>query len=122
MSLWDAEALYIGGSSRAFIILSASLLFYHMTGSGTLSCNPVLAGLVASSLIIFEVCTSSMSLVPYIYRGMASKEVEERRGKTIYVANVVLGVSLLLIELVICGIVLYDCVQRAHTNTYTFQK
>ena len=116
MSLWDAEALYIGGSSRAFIILSASLLFYHMTGTGSLECNPLLAGMITSSLILTEVLSSSLSLIPYIVRGSQSEEAKGGGSRVFYLGNVALGSLLLTIELIICGVVIHDCVQRSAAN------
>ena len=66
--VYNPELLLASWTSVSFILMTVSLLFYHMTRRETLEMDPRLAGVFAVSIIIMSAVFAILSLVVYAKR------------------------------------------------------
>ena len=67
-NIYNSELIVAAWVSVSLVLLTASLLFYHMTRKQTLLLNPRLAGIFAVSLIILAIALSIFSIIDYRQR------------------------------------------------------
>ena len=66
--VYNPELLLASWTSVSFVLMTVSLLFYHMTRRKTLEMGPRLAGLFAISIILMSTVLAVQSLVVYAKR------------------------------------------------------
>ena len=66
--VYNPELLLASWTSVSFVLMTVSLLFYHMTRRQTLEMAPRLAGLFAISIILMSTVLAVQSLVVYAKR------------------------------------------------------
>jgi len=117
-NIYDSEVIVCGWISASLILLTSSLLFYHMTRVSSLEMNPYLAGFFAVSLISLSVAMSSSAIYNYNSRiKKLNKENSELLKKEKEISNVIvtIGCILCFIELgigltIILGIIKSWCI------------
>ena len=67
-NIWFPESLYVEWLSTSLILMTTSLLFYHMTRVKSLEMNPKLSGIFAVCLITISVILAGISIIPYFER------------------------------------------------------
>lgn len=116
------EGNLIGWVGNSIILLTASLLLFHMIGIGTLEIHPIIGAIIVSGIIICDVLFTITSLIPYNLRldeVLESSEVEginhsrEEQYSIVYTFTVSL---LLLLQICICYYVITDSFNRAKTH------
>lgn len=75
--VYNPELLLANWTNVSFILMTVSLLFYHMTRRRTLEMNRRLAGVFAISIIIMSVVFAIQSLVIYSKRLSRLKKKKE---------------------------------------------
>ena len=106
-TIWFPESLYNTWLSDSLVLMTASLLFYHMTRVSSLEMDPRIAGVFAVCLISISIALGITSVIPYITRVTAlikqdqSTEVSQESKKegsyrTVYT---ILGCLLILIQI-----------------------
>lgn len=116
------EGNLIGWVGNAIILLTASLLIFHMTSIGSLEIHPLISAFIVSGLIICDALFTLTSLVPYNLRlddifknGTQDDEIDFEKEK-IYSKIYTFTVSVFLIlQLLICYFVISDSIHRAKT-------
>ena len=100
--IYFSESLYGAWLSNSLLLMTMSLLFYHMTKVKSLEMDRRLAGVFAVALIIISIIMGVSSIFPYftrignIVKKDKDKDKEEDHYRTMYV---VLGSILILIQL-----------------------
>lgn len=84
--LYSPEELYSGWISNSLVLMTSSLLFYHMTKSTSIEIDPRIAGIFAVILILVSVGYEISSIVPYYQR--TTSFINEPENKTKYPAQV----------------------------------
>ena len=100
---WFPESLYNNWLADSLVLMTASLLFYHMTKKNSLEMDYRIAGIFAVALILCSMVMGITSLYPYYQRmGMIIDEdsSEEHRRENMYrIINTVLGSIIIVIQL-----------------------
>ena len=119
VEVWTSEALYSSWLNTSVILITASLLFYHMTRlkSPTLKVDPIFAAIIVSLIIVTDVCIGFAALIPYILRTKKLVQKPEEginihQEKTFRIFYITVGILLTLIELSICFYVIKDAISR----------
>jgi hypothetical protein len=96
------ESLMASWLGASFLLMTASLLFYHMTRIKSLEMDPRIAGIFAVSLILIALMLTVATLFPYYERiGTAIEQKElkypsrEQRYRNLYLS---IGIILAIIE------------------------
>jgi hypothetical protein len=102
--VWNTEILLSGWLSASFILVTASLLFYHMTRVQSLEMDPRVAGIFSVTLIFAALVIAAISIYPYYERvGLVvanQKTTSELRKEKIYRSMyTTVGIVVILIEL-----------------------
>jgi uncharacterized membrane protein len=110
--LWGPEAQFSAWLSASFLLLTASLLFYHMTRVQSLEMGPRVAGFFSVSLILIAVTLTVLALWTYFVRvtellednnrPLTSAERNEKKFKFVYLVT---GILIVLIEVSLCVVV-----------------
>ena len=113
-SLWDPELLLSGWMASSFMLMTVSLLFYHMTRVSSLEMGAKLAGLFAVSLIFIAltICVSAVAVYSKRVNNVLNKKYrksttseyqnnikQERDYRILYIT---IGSLLAIIEIGIC--------------------
>ena len=110
----------------SLIMLTSSLLLFHMTGSNTLIMHPYVAATLVSIFIILDICITITALIPYNLRSNEifnedSPEFKDSldlgynlKHERVYtrVYTVIICIFI-LIQLVVCVYVVKDSFERA---------
>ena len=117
-SLWDPELLLSGWMASSFMLMTVSLLFYHMTRVSSLEMGSKLAGIFAVSLIFIAltICISAVAVyskrvnnvLNRKHKKIVNKEYQknieqERDYRILYIT---IGSLLAIIEIGICVAIL----------------
>ena len=111
-NLWGPEAQFSAWLSASFLLLTASLLFYHMTRVQSLEMGPRVAGFFSVSLILIAVTLTVLALWTYFVRvtellennrPLTSAEKNEKQFKFVYLVT---GILIVLIEVSLCVVVI----------------
>ena len=114
-NLYKPESLYSGWISNSLVLMTSSLLFYHMTMVKSLEMSPKFAGFFAVILILISIVYSISSIIPYFQRTndfiQANKNNEKLkeqvdREKANIILYLVLGAILCSIELGIAIVII----------------
>ena len=101
-SEWFPESLYNNWLADSLVLMTASLLFYHMTKKKTLEIDYRIAGIFAVSLILCSMVMGIASLYPYYQRMgdiIINDDSEEYKKENAYrIVNTVLGSIIILIQ------------------------
>ena len=76
--VYNPELLLEGWTSASFLLMTVSLLFYHMTKAESIEMDPRIAGVFAVSIIILAVVLSVQALAVYIRRVGRLKQNKDR--------------------------------------------
>ena len=99
---WFPESLYNNWLADSLVLMTASLLFYHMTRKNSLEMDYRIAGLFAVALILCSMFMGITSLYPYYQRmGLIIDEdssEEHRKENTYRIINTVLGSIIIAIQ------------------------
>jgi len=105
--IYNPELLLVNWTGTSFVLLTVSLLFYHMTRQKSLEMPRRTAGMFAASLVVLALIYAIQALVTYIgrierMRSRKNRAVirQELRISRLYI---LLGVVLVVVE---CGIAL----------------
>lgn len=110
-NLWGPEAQFSSWLSASFLLMTVSLLFYHMTRVQSLEMNPRVAGFFSVALILVAVILTVMALWTYFVRvtellednrPLTSAERNEKKFKFVYLVT---GILIVLIEVSLCVII-----------------
>ena len=104
--IWIVEGVFAAWIGVSLFLLSASLLFYHITKLNSIEMNPVVASVFAVILILVSFVYNVASIVPYFQRVTAENDVDtneiEQQYKWVYTAiGVLLGIVQLGIAITI---------------------
>jgi fucose permease len=78
INIWFPEALYFGNLSYSVVLMTTSLLFYHMTKTKSLEMNPKVSAIFAILLMIVSVCFVLTGISTYFVR---LQELEEQNDQ-----------------------------------------
>ena len=113
-NLYFPEELYSGWISNSLVLMTSSLLFYHMTMVKSLEMHPRIAGFFAVILILISVTYAISSIIPYYQRTdrfikyhdndpkYAEQIAKEKSNKILYL---VLGAILCTVQLGIAYVI-----------------
>ena len=113
-NLYFPEELYSGWISNSLVLMTSSLLFYHMTMVKSLEMHPRIAGFFAVILILISVTYAISSIIPYYQRTdrfikyhdndpvYADQVAKEKSNKILYL---VLGATLCTVQLGIAYVI-----------------
>ena len=100
---WFPESLYNNWLADSLVLMTASLLFYHMTQKNSLEMDYRIAGIFAVALILCSMIMGITSLYPYYQRmGLIidKDDSEEHKQENTYrLINTVLGSIIITIQL-----------------------
>ena len=99
---WFPESLYNNWLADSLVLMTASLLFYHMTRKNSLEMDYRIAGVFAVALILCSMVMGITSLYPYYQRmGLIIDEddsEEHKRENTYRIINTILGSIIIAIQ------------------------
>ena len=97
--VYNPELLLASWTSVSFILMTVSLLFYHMTRRKTLEMDPRLAGVFAVSIIIMSAVFTIQSLVVYAKRvgRLRTKKETEFVHQEIIISHTYIAVGSILV-------------------------
>ena len=97
--VYNPELLLARWTSVSFILMTVSLLFYHMTRRKTLEMDPRLAGVFAVSIIIMSAVFTIQSLVVYAKRvgRLRTKKETEFVHQEIIISHTYIAVGSILV-------------------------
>ena len=112
-NLWGPEAQFSAWLSASFLLMTVSLLFYHMTRVQSLEMGPRVAGFFSVALILVAVTLTVMALWTYFVRvtellednnnrPLTSAERNEKQFKFVYLVT---GILIVLIEVSLCVVI-----------------
>ena len=113
--LYLPEDLYSGWISNSLVLMTSSLLFYHMTKSSSIEIDPRLAGIFAMILIVISVIYEISSIIPYYQRSTSfikdptnkQKYPEQvKRERSNQILYLTLGIILACIQLGIAFVII----------------
>ena len=105
--IYFPESIYIGWMSVSFILITLSLLFYHMTRTKSLLINTKIAGCYAAILILISCAISFISIFPYYSRfNNFYKNSNLKKEKIYHTLYVIFGFIVILIELLIAATII----------------
>ena len=119
--IWFPESLYVEWLSASLILMTTSLLFYHMTRVKSLEMNPKVSGIFAVSLILISVFLAGISVVPYFERITAATDEEKDKKRTSVsiekennykLIYTILGSCLIFIQLCIAVAIIHGTFKR----------
>jgi len=119
-SIWDPELLLAGWMAASFMLMTVSLLFYHMTKVSSLEMQSNIAGLFAVGLIFISAALCISGLTIYSKR---IKQALKNRKNTKSTTNldrendyrilyIVLGSLLTAIEIGMCLVIFKGVVAK----------
>ena len=118
-SLWAPESQFCAWLSSSFLLMTVSLLFYHMTRVSSLEMNPKVAGFFSVTLILSAVVITIMALYTYSIRvsellqaqkmQLSPAEKKEEQFKIVYL---VVGIIIVMIELSLCTVIILGALRR----------
>jgi len=97
--VYNPELLLEGWTSASFLLMTVSLLFYHMTKAESIEMDPRIAGVFAVSIIILAVVLSVQALAVYIRRVGRLKQNKDRAPmhEEIVISHTYVAVAAILI-------------------------
>jgi hypothetical protein len=125
MNIWFPEGLYLSALAYSSLLMTSALFFYHMVRVQSMEMNPVLAGIVAITLLIVSVVLVGVSISVYrvrIREMSASPSLtetqhmfiqQEWRHWTIYL---VLGIAYMLVQVVIAVYITIETLKHLRTR------
>ena len=112
-SLWAPEGQFCAWLSSSFLLMTVSLLFYHMTRVSSLEMNSRIAGFFSVTLILMAVVITIMALYTYHIRlnellqtqeaRLTPAEKKEKQFKLVYLC---VGIIIVSIELSLCVVII----------------
>lgn len=99
--VWQPEQLLTGWLAASFMLMTTSLLFYHMTRVNSLLVDPKIAGILSVILILAALFLGAFSLYAYFQRiGNVVKNNKNLKKEKLYRnAYTVLVTSVMIVEL-----------------------
>lgn len=109
--MYDSEARLASWFELSMLLMTGSLVFYHMTRikQPSLPVTPWVSALVSSGLIFCGVVYCLSALIPYNLRVEEGNDVNEKNYVIMY--NVI-GSVLVFLQLVICVYIIKDSWKR----------
>jgi hypothetical protein len=106
------ETLYSAWTNVSIILLTAALLFYHMTKVKSIHVPIIPAMMVACGLIFIDIIYNLIGLIPYYTR--TEKIIHKYSKDEKFYRNTMLftGATFVLLELMICYWMITDSVSR----------
>ena len=99
---WFPESLYNNWLADSLVLMTASLLFYHMTRKKSLEIDYRIAGFFAVSLILCSIAMGIVSLYPYYERIVEiikhDNTYEFKKENSYRIINTVLGSIIIIIQ------------------------
>lgn len=90
----------------SIILLTASLVFYHMTKVKSIAIPKKISGILSSGIIIINIIFTINSIIPYYTR---EKEIKKQKmEKTYHDIYFYTSIVLVVIELIICFFIIKD--------------
>lgn len=123
MNIWFPEGLYLSALAYSSLLMTSALFFYHMVRVRSMEMNPVLAGIVAITLLVVSVVLVGVSISVYrvrIREMSASPSLtetqrvfiqQEWRHWTLYL---VLGIAYMLVQVVIALYITIETLKHLH--------
>jgi len=112
MNVWFPESVYFISLGYAVVLMTTSLLFYHMIKTHSLEMPLFISSLLAIILIIISVVFVAAGIATYYYR---LKELHAERKELpalhqqillhelpFYYLYIALGIVFMIVELIIC--------------------
>lgn len=126
-SLWAPEAQFSSWLSASFLLMTVSLLFYHMTRKQSLEMSPRVAGFFSVTLILIAVIITVLALYTYFIRitellksqraHLTPAEKKEQQFKYVYMA---IGIAIMLIELSLCTVIIFGTIPKPRQKSLNF--
>jgi hypothetical protein len=111
----DNEAVCAAWFNTSVVMFTAALLLYHMVSAQTLRIPPKAGAALACALMLLDVGTTTLALVPYVHR--QRRELARRRHDSFephfFVWIVVAGAMFSALQIAVCGFVIRDCAVQA---------
>ncbi len=113
-NLYFPEELYSGWISNSLVLMTSSLLFYHITMVKSLEMSPRIAGFFSVTLIFISMTYAISSIIPYYQRtdrfihhhdGDPTYEDQVQKEKANKILYVVLGAILCSVQLGIAYVI-----------------
>ena len=123
--IWQSESQLGQWVGSSIILMTGSLLFYHMTrlDNPTLEVHPYSAAFITSGLIIIDVLLSGTALVPYNLRSDEVLEPNDEHMDINYdnekwfrIMYTVVVSILIFLQLCICYYVVLDSIDRVKNS------
>lgn len=106
MSILEVESNYSQWFNASIILLTASLVFYHITKIKTLEVPKIIGIVISLGLILINITITVNSLIPYMTRTSSIKNKEnENVYKYIFM---ICGIFFIILEILICYLILKD--------------
>jgi hypothetical protein len=106
INLLDIESNFSAWLNLSIILLTASLLFYHMSNANTIKVPKKMAGIISCGLIIINIIITINSIVPYFTRTYDKNiHSKEKIYRNVYFYS---SIIFLLIEFLICIYIIKD--------------
>ena len=106
------EILYSSWTNVSIILLTAALLFYHMTKVKSIRVPLISAMIVSCGLILVDISYNLIGLIPYYTRTrkiISKYPDDEKLYRDIILGT---GITFVLIECMICYHIITDSLQR----------
>lgn len=95
-----SEGLYGSWLSNSFLLMTMSLLFYHMTKMQSLEMDRRVASLFAVALVLVSIVMGISGILPYFQRvGSIIRKTKDREEENFRALHVTLGIIVILIQI-----------------------
>ncbi len=124
--IWQPETLYSSWLNNSILMMTAALVFYHMTrlNRPTLEVPPLVAAAISCGLILVDVCLSSSALIPYYLRTNeilskpkdSTSPINYQQEKQFEIMYIILGLIITMLQIGICYYVIKDAINRSRSS------
>ena len=115
--LWKPEIIYASWFGVSIIVMTVSLLFFHMTRVSSLQMNSKIAGLFAVTLIVLSAIINILAIVTYWDRVSYTSEIGNK-NKQIYNENIyrimylIIGIIYTIVQTGISVVIIIGSIQK----------
>ena len=111
---FESESIYSGWMHVSVILLTTSLLLYHMISVGSIKIPKKMGAFITCSMILIDILYTVNSIIPYYRR--SSEELKDYKNKSEYITRDIYfigGILFIIAELFICYYIIYNSLDFA---------
>ncbi len=115
--MWTPEQIYAGWLGVSILVMTVSLLFYHMTKVSSIEMNSKIAGIFAVTLIVISGVLNIAAIITYWDRvsytlDISDKHTRKNNENAYRIMYLVLGILYSLVQAGISYVIIYGSLKK----------